>query len=397
MTLALDAYATDWLNLLIRWLHVIAAIAWIGGSFYFMELDSHLARPEREEDSARGVGGEAWEIHGGGFYRVEKFAVAPERLPKTLHWTKWQAYTTWLSGFALFIVLYYLNADQYLVDRSVSDLSTRWLVAISIAMLVAAWLVYDALCRTLRNDLAIGAIVLGLVVLAAWGSYQLFSERAAWLQLGAMLGTVMAANVFFVIIPAHWELVRAKERGEAPDPWQNVRGKQRSVHNNYFTLPVLIAMLSSHFAFAEGHSYGWLVLVVLMLVGALIRHFYNRRHAGTNLWWIWGVAGATIVVLAILLRPQHDSAAASAAPVPFTRVQRIVDLRCAPCHSLHPTLVSSAPNGVLLDNPDAIVALAQAIRTQAVDTRQMPLGNLTHMTQAERDAIGAWVAQGANR
>jgi uncharacterized membrane protein len=393
--LALSAYATDWLNLLLRGLHVVAAIAWIGGSFYFIMLDNQLEAPEREEDRARGVAGESWEIHGGGFYRVEKFAVAPERLPRTLHWTKWQAYTTWASGFALLVVLYYLNADVYLVGPS--SLSTGWRVAITIALLAAGWLVYDALCRTLRSDALIGAIVLGLVTLEAWGSYRLYAPRAAWLQVGATIGTIMAANVFFVIIPAHWELVRAKERDEEPDPRHNARGKQRSVHNNYFTLPVLLTMLAGHFAFATGHSYGWLVLVALMVLSALVRHFYNRRHAGTNLWWIPAVVVAGIVVLAILLRPQ--STAGGGGAVAFARVQQIVQARCVPCHQESPSFhgITSPPMGVKLDDADQIVALAQAIKTQAVVTKEMPIGNLTHMTQAERDAVGAWVDQGAKR
>jgi uncharacterized membrane protein len=394
--LALSGYATDWLNLLLRGLHVVAVIAWIGGSFYFIMLDNQLRPPAREEDRERGVGGESWEIHGGGFYRVEKFAVAPERLPETLHWTKWQAYTTWASGFALLIVLYYLNADVYLVGPS--SLATGWLIAISVGLLAVGWVVYDLLCRRIRSDLAIGAIVLGLATLEAWASYKLFQPRAAWLQVGATLGTIMAANVFFVIIPAHWELVRAKERGEPPDPRQNVRGKQRSVHNNYLTLPVLLTMLAGHFTFAAGRHLGWLVLIVLMVLGALVRHFYNRRHAGTNLWWIPAVVTAAIVVLAILLRPVH-SASAGGETVSFARVQQIVTARCVPCHQERPSFhgITSPPQGVRLDSPDAIVALAGAIKTQAVDTREMPIGNLTQMTDAERAAVGAWVDQGAKR
>jgi uncharacterized membrane protein len=394
--LALSGYATDWLNLLLRGLHVVAVIAWIGGSFYFIALDNQLQPPEREEDRERGVGGESWEIHGGGFYRIEKFAVAPERLPETLHWTKWQAYTTWASGFALLIVLYYLNADVYLVGPS--SLATGWLIAISVGLLVAGWLVYDGLCRRIRSDLVLGAIVLGLTTLEAWASYRLYAPRAAWLQVGATLGTIMAANVFFVIIPAHRELVRAKERGEPPDPRHNVRGKQRSVHNNYLTLPVLLTMLAGHFGFATGRHLGWLVLIVLMVLGALVRHFYNRRHAGTNLWWIPAVVTAAIVVLAILLRPAHSSSA-GAEPVSFNRVQQIVTARCVPCHQASPDFhgITSPPMGVRLDSPEAIVALAGAIKTQAVDTREMPIGNLTQMTDAERAAVGAWVDQGAKR
>jgi uncharacterized membrane protein len=397
---ALDAYATGWLNLLFRWLHVIAAIAWIGSSFYFIALDNHLRAPERDEDAKRGVGGESWEIHGGGFYRIEKFTVAPETLPEPLHWYKWEAYTTWLSGFALFVVLYYLNASQYLVDRSVSTLSTGWLIAVSLALLVGAWLVYDALCRTLAgNEPLLAAIMAGLVVLSAWGSYQLFAPRAAWIQVGAMLGTIMAANVFFVIIPAHWQLVRAKERGEAPDPRHNRRGKQRSVHNNYFTLPVVLAMISNHFAFAYGRTRGWLVLVGLMALGALVRHFFNRRHRGKNLWWIPALAALAVAAMAVAMRPADTTSAAAGPPVPFARVQQIVDARCVPCHQEKPHSYgfTAPPNGVRLDSPGAVVALAQAIRTQAVDTHEMPLGNLTGMTDAERETLGAWIDQGAKR
>jgi uncharacterized membrane protein len=400
VTLAIDSYLTGWLNLLLRWLHVIAGIAWIGSSFYFIALDNHLRPPERAEDAARGVGGESWEIHGGGFYRIEKFTVAPETLPEPLHWYKWEAYTTWLSGFALFVVLYYLNASQYLVDRSVSDLSTGWLIAISLALLAAAWVVYDALCRALsRNEPLLAAIVSGLVVLSAWGSYQLFSPRAAWIQVGAMLGTIMVANVFFVIIPAHWQLVRAKERGEPPDPIHNRRGKQRSVHNNYFTLPVVLAMISNHFAFAYGRTDGWLVLVALMAIGALVRHFFNRRHGGKNLWWIPAVAGLAVVGMALAMRPDDSPSAAGTGTVAFASVQSIVEQRCVPCHQEKPHQfgISSAPMGVKLDDPAAIVALAQAIKIQAVDSHEMPLGNLTHMTDAERATVGAWIDQGAKR
>jgi len=282
MTVAVDPYIWDWGDLLFRWLHVIAAIVWIGTSFYFVALDNHLRPPADERDAERGVGGESWEIHGGGFYRIEKFRVAPPRLPEPLHWFKWEAYTTWLSGFALFVVVYYVHASSLLVDPSVADLGTWEAILISIGGLVVAWLVYDGLCRVLRDERLLAAAVFGFVVLAAWGASRLFAARAAYLQVGAMVGTVMVANVFFVIIPAHWELIRAKQAGREPDPRWNARGKQRSVHNNYLTLPVLFAMLSNHFAFTYEHAHAWLVLVALMAIGALARHFFNLRHAGRN-------------------------------------------------------------------------------------------------------------------
>ena len=386
---AVSDYWWDWGNLVFRWLHVIAAIAWIGSSFYFIALDNHLRPPEDQRDRDRGVGGESWEIHGGGFYRIEKFRVAPETLPEPLHWFKWEAYTTWLSGFALFVVVYYAHASTFLVDPSVAKLTTGEAVAISIAGLVVAWVVYDALCRVLADrPLALAAIVFALPALAAWGAGRLFAGRAAYLQVGAMLGTIMVANVFFVIIPAHWELVRAKEAGREPDPAANARGKLRSVHNNYLTLPVVIAMISNHFPFTYGHAHGWAVLVALMAIGAWIRHFFNARHRGVNLWPVPVTAALAIVVLAVLVRPSDNSSDASTGTAPsFARVQSIVEQRCAPCHS-----GASAPAGVHLETRADIESRAGDIRRMAVDSHAMPLGNTTHMTQHERDVLGAWIA-----
>jgi uncharacterized membrane protein len=389
------SYTSEWLDLLLRWLHVVAAIAWIGSSFYFIALDNHLRPPPEEGDAANGIGGEAWEIHGGGFYHVQKYRVAPARLPEPLHWFKWEAYTTWLSGFGLLIVLYYVNADTYLIDRSVADLSTGAAIAISIGLLIAAWVVYDVLCRAVRSELALAALVLGLVTLSAWGASELFSARAAYLQVGAMLGTVMAANVFFVIIPAHWELIRAKQQGREPEAVPGLRAKQRSVHNNYLTLPVVFAMISNHFAFVYGHSWAWLVLVGLMAIGAWVRHFFNLRHTGRTAWWIPVIAALAIAGIAVAIRPQSSSSNASAAPVPFARVHAIVSERCVPCHSARPTRVTTAPQGIELDTAAEIVAKARAIEQVAVQTKVMPLGNATGMTQTERDTVGAWIDQGA--
>jgi uncharacterized membrane protein len=395
LLVSLDPYVTDWLNLLTRWLHVIAGIVWIGSSFYFIALDNHLRPPQDEREREAGIGGETWEIHGGGFYNIKKYLVAPRVLPETLHWFKWEAYTTWLSGFALMIVLYYLNADTYLIDKSVADLSAGEAVAISIGLLAAAWLVYDVLCRLLASKpFVLAAIMLGLITLAAWGIGHLFSGRAMYLQIGAMLGTMMVGNVFFVIIPAHWELVRAKQAGREPDPAANARGKLRSVHNNYLTLPVVFTMLSNHFPFTYGHSYSWLILVVLLVIGAWVRHFFNLRHLGRTVWWIPVSAAIAIALLAILIRPQSQSSAGTPT-VSFAQVARIVDQRCAACHSQHPTKVDAAPRGIKLDTPEEIKAQATAIEQQAVQTQAMPLGNVTGMTRAERDLLGRWIAQGA--
>ncbi len=301
---ALSDYWWQWGNLLFRWLHVIAAIAWVGASFYFIALDNHLEAPRDPIDAKRGVGGEAWEIHGGGFYRVEKYTLAPERVPEHLHWFKWEAYTTWLSGFALFIVVYYVHASSFMIDPTVADLRPWQAITISIAGLAVAWLVYDGLCRAFENDETVLALLLfGFVSLSAWGACELFAARAAYLQVGAMIGTMMVGNVFFVIIPAQRELVRAKAEGREPDPRLAQRSKQRSVHNNYLTLPVVFAMLSNHFPITYGHSHAWLILVALMAIGALTRHYFNLRHRGLNVWPVLGVAAAGIVAVALLIRP----------------------------------------------------------------------------------------------
>jgi uncharacterized membrane protein len=380
----MDPYANEWLSFLARWLHVMAGIVWIGTSFYFVALDNHL----RENVS--------WEIHGGGFYRVEKFVPAPPRLPDVLHWFKWEAYTTWLSGLALLVFLYYFNASTYLVLPG-GPLGTGWSITVSMVLLGVAWLVYDGLCRMVRSEVVLAAALLGLTTLAAWGATELFAPRAAYLQVGAMLGTIMVANVFFVIIPAHRGLIRAKEAYREPDPGPALEAKRRSVHNNYLTLPVVFAMLSNHFPTAYGHSYSWLVLVALMAIGAWIRHFFNLRHAGRNAWWIPLTAALGIAVVAVAIRPTggSDGTAVAAGSVSFAQADAIVRQRCAPCHSAHPTRVSAAPLGIELDTAAQIHAQAAAIKRVAVDSQLMPLGNATGMTQAERDELGAWIRAGA--
>jgi uncharacterized membrane protein len=390
----MDPYANEWLDFLARWLHVVAGIVWIGTSFYFIALDNHLAPPQ--EGAAEGVGGEAWEIHGGGFYRVQKYRVAPPALPERLLWFKWEAYTTWLSGFALFIVLYYVNARTYLIDKSVADLSPWEAIAISIGLLVVAWVVYDVACRVVQSELALATVLLGLTTLAAWGCSHLFSGRAEYIEVGAMLGTIMAANVFLVIIPAHWELVRAKEAGREPDPAPGLRAKQRSVHNNYLTLPVLFAMLSNHFPSSYGHSYSWAVLMAMMVIGAWIRHFFNLRHTGRTVWAIPVTAALAIAGVAVAIRPgESGGGSAAAAAVPFSRARAIVQERCVPCHSAHPTKVDSPPKGIVFDTASEIAAQASLIERVAVTTKTMPIGNATGMTQAERDLLGAWIRHGA--
>jgi uncharacterized membrane protein len=392
---ALDPYLVDWLDLLVRWLHVIAGIVWVGTSFYFVALDSHLL-PTKER--REGVGGESWEIHGGGFYRIEKYRVAPETIPEPLHWYKWEAYTTWLSGFALLVVLYYLDADEYLVDPAVADLDRQSAVALSLGLLALSWLVYDGLCRVLgKSELLLAAALVVFVVASAYAVSELFSARAMPIQLGAMIGTMMVGNVLFVIIPGHWELVRATQAGREPDPVHGLKGKQRSVHNNYLTLPVVLAMLGPHFSFAFAGDDGWIVLVALMLVGVWVRLFFNLRHRGRTSWFIPVTAALAVVAIGVAIRPDDDAPADGDAPVAFAEVAAIVEQRCATCHSLMPSddSVSAAPLGIALDTPEQISARADAIDAVAVRSRAMPLGNVTGMTDEERELLGRWIRQGA--
>jgi uncharacterized membrane protein len=393
----MEAYASDWMQLIIRWIHLITGIAWIGASFYFVWLDNHLQPPQDAADGERGIGGELWAVHGGGFYVVRKFRVAPESLPATLHWFKWEAYWTWLSGFALLVLLYYVQAPVYLIDKNVADLSPLQAIGISLALLAAGWLFYDQLCKRLGfgHEAWIAGAMIAFVALAAWGLAHLFSGRAVYIQIGAMLGTIMVANVAHVIIPSQRKLVEAKEQGIAPDPLFGLRGKQRSVHNNYFTLPVLFTMISNHYPLTYGHPQGWLVLLAILLLAAYVRHFFNLRHQGRTVWAIPLSAALGAVVLAIAIAPAKPQAGA-AAPT-FAQVQGIIAQRCVACHAERPTQegFAVAPKDLKLDTPEQIAANAQQIYAQAVTTRAMPIGNLTGMTDAERSTIAAWVAAGA--
>jgi uncharacterized membrane protein len=389
------AYAGDWLHLIVRWLHVTAAIAWVGASFYFIALDQSLRPPRREGAEAEGVGGDAWEIHGGGFYRVEKYRIAPRTLPAPLAWFKWEAYTTWLTGFALMVLLYYVDPSQYLIDANRPHLQGWELVTASVAIILFGWLAYDLLARSIASErmLTVAIIVL-TVVIAALSGY-LFSPRGAFIQVGATLGTWMAANVFFVIIPGQRALVAATAAGTALDPGPGIRGKQRSVHNNYLTLPVLFAMISQHFPFTYGHDSSWVVLLAFMALGALVRHAFNLRHQGRDIRRTLAVVVAGGVVLIVALAPQPQAAGLTAAD--FPAVQQVFGARCVTCHSSHPTNpgFSVAPKGVMFDTQAEIVANAQRAYEQVVVTKAMPLGNVTGITDAERDLIGRWVRSGA--
>ena len=391
-------YVGDWLHLVVRWLHVTAAIAWVGASFYFIALDQSLRTPERAGAAAEGVGGEAWEIHGGGFYRVEKYRLAPRSLPATLQWFKWEAYVTWLSGFTLLVLLYYVDPTQYLMDPTRPRFQGWELVVASIAILAFGWLAYDALCRGLAaNERRLAISIALLVVLISAMSGYLFSPRGAFIQVGAALGTWMAANVFFVIIPGQKALVAAAAAGGAPDPGPGIRGKQRSVHNNYLTLPVVFAMISQHLPFTYGRENSWLALVGLLALGAAVRHVLNVRHEGRDARLPATLVAALFVVLFVALYPRGDTGPAGLTAADFPAVQQVFIARCVTCHSAHPTRegFSAAPKGVLFDTQQEIVANARRAYEQVVVTKAMPLGNVTGITDAERDLIGRWVRSGA--
>ncbi|MGB8437381.1 MAG: urate hydroxylase PuuD [Burkholderiales bacterium] len=395
----MESYVVDWLNLGIRWLHFISGIAWIGASLYFVMLDLSLKRPKNPEDVARGVDGELWAVHGGGFYQSQKFLTGPkgEPLSQDLHWSKWEAYTTWLSGMGLLAILYWYGANAYLIDRSVADLSVTAAIAISAGSLVAGWIVYDTLCKVVRNELALSIIVFVLVVAAAWGYGQVFSPRAAYVHVGALIGTIMVWNVFFQIIPGQKQMVNEIRAGKAPDPRPGIVGKQRSVHNTYFTLPVLFIMISNHYPMTYGSKHAWAVLAVIMLAGALIRQYFVLRHVGRNAIALPAVAAVLLVGLAVLMAPAAPPQSAGGG-IKFADVQPIITQRCAVCHAEKPTFPGfpQPPGGVMLDTPERIQAAAPRIHQQAIATQAMPIGNLTKMTAEERTLLGRWLAEGAS-
>jgi len=399
----MEAYALDWLNLLVRWLHLIAGVAWIGASLYFVMLDTSLRPPQNAEDGARrGVAGELWAVHGGGFYQSQKFLAGPRGQPLSehLHWSKWEAYTTWLSGMALLAIVYWAGAASYLIDPAVMALSVPAAIAISAGSLVAGWLVYDTLCRLIRHELVLSVVIYVLVVAAAWGYSQVFGSRAAYIHVGALIGTIMVWNVFFQIIPGQKKMVAEVKAGLPVDPRPGIIGKQRSVHNTYFTLPVLFIMISGHYPMTFGHRHAWVVLAVLMLAGALIRQYFVLRHKGRNVVALPAIAGVLIAALIVALAPAPPRPADTAAAAPklvYADVQPIIAARCAVCHADKPVFPGfpQAPAGLRLETADQVRAAAQKIHQQVVATQVMPPGNLTQITADERQRIGRWLAAGA--
>ena len=391
---------TPWLNLAIRWLHFITGIAWIGSSFYFVWLDNHLEEPKEKK---KGMSGELWSVHGGGFYHKQKYAVAPEQMPENLHWFKWEAYFTWMSGFALLAVIYYLGADLFLIDKSKMDLTQGQAIGISLAFIVGGWLFYDGLCRSPlgKNNKLTGIIWFLSLTAAAYTLTHIFSDRAAFIHVGAIVGTSMAANVFMVIIPNQKKVVAALTAGEAPDPRLGQIGKQRSLHNNYMTLPVLFLMISNHYPMTFSNPYNWLILAGIGLVGVMVRHFFNLRHKGKTSPGLVFAAVALFILIAMFAADAEKASRAKlvAAGASFAEVQAIIGKHCTTCHAAAPTHESfdEAPGGVMLDKPELIQQHAQRIMEQAVKADIMPLGNETGMTDEERALIGKWIEDGAKR
>ena len=388
----MEAYIVDWLNLLGRWVHFVTGIAWIGSSFYFIWLDNHLEAPHETADDEKGVGGEIWSVHGGGFYHAQKYRLAPQALPQTLHWFKWEAYTTWISGMFLLILVYWYGAEVYLIDRSIAELSPSFAVGIAALFLVGGWLVYDLLCNSPlgKNDNAFSAVLFLLTALLAWGLCQLFSGRGAYIHFGAVLGTIMVANVFFVIIPGQRRMVDAAALGQPPNPEDGIKAKQRSVHNTYFTLPVLFAMTSNHYALTYAHEYNWLILVAISLAGALIRVYFVARHKGKTSPLPIVIAGIILLLVAAAIAPK--SRAATTENVTLSMIRPVIASRCTTCHSQNPTHIAfpAAPSGVVLDTDEEIVAEALRIHQQTVVLKAMPIGNLTEISAEERALIDAW-------
>jgi uncharacterized membrane protein len=395
-----EAYVLDWLQLVVRWFHLTAGIAWIGASFYFVWLDDNLNRRLSPGDERRGMFGDLWAVHGGGFYHNQKYLTGPvgEPLTTDLHWFKWEAYSTWLSGVAMLALVYWAGASTFLIDKSVLDLTVPEAIAISIASLVVGWLIYDGLCRLLeRRPAALWTAIAVTLLIEDYVLFHVFGPRAAFIHVGSIIGTIMVANVFFIVIPGQQRMLAQIRAGETPDPRPGMLGKMRSVHNTYLTLPVLFIMISNHYPMTYEGPYGWLVLAGISLAGVLVRRFFILTHAQRYAVGLPVAAAVALAVVAYAIAPRATPAAAGGPPVAFADVAPIFATRCAVCHAAHPTYVgfTTAPEGVLLDTPANIAANAARVGLQAVTTHAMPLGNVTGMTDAERTRVGAWIDHGA--
>jgi uncharacterized membrane protein len=389
---------TEWVSAILRWLHVVAGIAWIGSSFYFIHLDLSLkARPGLPS----GVKGDEWQVHGGGFYHMMKYLVAPAQMPDSLTWFKWEAYTTWLSGFSLLVLVYYLGADIFLIDKSVLDMTAVQAAGIAFMSLLISWLVYEGLCRSPlgRHEVALALVGYVYLVALTYGFTHVFSGLGAFTQIGALIGTIMVANVFVIIIPYQKKTVDAMLAGKEPDPAWGQLGKQRSVHNNYLTLPVVFLMLSNHYPLMFATRFNWLIVAIVLLIGPVIRHFFNSRHEGNGSpWWTWGVAAAGMALIAWLSAagPRVLTTGALPPPPKFKQVSNIILSRCSMCHAAEPVWdgIPAAPKGVMLDSDEQIRVHARLIELFAVRSQAMPPGNITDMTPKERLTLASWIAAG---
>ena len=388
----MEAHIVDWLSLIIRWIHLIVGIAWIGSSFYFNWLESHL---NREGSHPPQIAGDLWSVHGGGFYHSMKYKVAPDELPTILHWFKWEAYTTWISGFSLLVIVYFWNAQVYMIDPSIMSLEPWQAIGVCLGTMLFGWIFYDQLCKSKLGEYPQVMLLIGLVVLAlvSYGLAHVLSGRAMYITIGSTVGSMMVANVFFVIIPNQKITVQAMIDRQVPDPTYGKKALQRSRHNNYLTLPVLFMMISNHYPATFGHQYNWLILVALSIISVGVRHYFNVKHKGKHQVWILPTAGVATVVLMVLTSPMMKKGETNEMAVSDATMYQIVQTRCSSCHALEPTQAgfATAPKGVMLETMEQIQIHAESIYVQSVATRAMPLANITQITDQERNMMGAWI------
>lgn len=396
----MEAYIIEVLHLILRYFHVVAGIAWIGASFYFVWLDNNLQEPP-EWKKEKGIKGDLWAIHGGGFYEVAKYANGPEKMPATLHWFKWEAYTTWITGFLLLSLLYYVGADAYLLDSNKSDLDAATAIAGSMSTLVVGWFVYDFLCKSplINNGRLFAIVMVALIALLSYVLDQFIQDRAAYIHVGAVIGTCMAGNVFFNIMPGQRYLVNEIAEGRLPDPGPGLVAKQRSTHNNYATLPLLFIMVSNHFALTYSHDYGWLVLVALFVIGMWMRHYFNLKNRGIKKPSVFISSVIAFLALMVAIAPWHTlpskDAEANAPTVTDQQAWAVVEKHCQGCHSQTPrsTLFTAAPSGFILDNIDQVKANKDRVYNRAIVTKDMPFANMTKMTEEERSLLQGYLLQ----
>ena len=398
---SISPFLLDWLNLIVRWIHVIVGIAWIGTSFYFNWLDSRL---DREIDSEN-IEGELWSVHSGGFYNINKLKGPPKKFPKELHWFKWEAYTTWISGFVLLIIVYYLNAEGLMIDKNVNDISPLTAIIISLIFLVGSWFLYDFLCESkLVNHTTLFTIICFFIsVVVCYLLTKIYGSRAAYIHVGASLGTIMALNVFRVIIPSQKNMVNAALNNQKPDLSMGINAKRRSIHNNYITLPVLFIMISAHYPFTYGHKYNWLILASISIIGVLVRYYFNLRNKKQYKPWILPVAAVGMLILIFYttlprIFSNQKNLTSSLEQISFIEINNIIKYRCGVCHTKNPTFegFDDPPLGIVFDTPDDILKNIDKIKSQVIDSDIMPPGNLTGITETEKVKINLWINQGAN-